>query len=439
MNDKISLSVSQSEFLSKIIAIPSVGGLPEEGAPYGVEPRRVLQTFLDEAEEKGFRTGIEGERVGWAEFGEGEDLIGIICHLDVVPVGDGWDSDPFTLTIRTDETGQEALYARGIVDDKGPACAAFFAMVELAEENRIPQNYRVRLILGTDEERGCSCIQYYAKHAEIPAFSITPDSIFPVIYCEKGIIQLKVFGKNTHNLKACGGSAVNIVPASALCDINGKTITAKGKAAHASKPYLGENAIELLVKKMEEQGVDISDYPVIKFVRDFDVSNYTGCTISGDYGDLTYNIGMLKAGEKGCELWMDFRIPYDANQESFIDKLTKKASEYGLETDVTINMPPLLKDKESPEVRMLSEIWKRHIDKFTEFKNEYLNMHTEPRTVGVGTYARHIPNTIAFGIQAPWKTDQCHQANEHVATADYLQWIQIIREYILEVGRYIVR
>ena len=439
MNDKISLSVSQREFLSKIIAIPSVGGLPEEGAPYGVEPRRVLQTFLDEAEEKGFRTGIEGERVGWAEFGEGEDLIGIICHLDVVPVGDGWDSDPFTLTIRTDETGQEALYARGIVDDKGPACAAFFAMVELAEENRIPKNYRVRLILGTDEERGCSCIQYYAKHAEIPAFSITPDSIFPVIYCEKGIIQLKVFGKNTHNLKACGGSAVNIVPASASCDINGKTITAKGKAAHASKPYLGANAIELLVQKMEEQGVDISDYPVIKFVRDFDVANYTGCTISGDYGDLTYNIGMLKAGEKGCELWMDFRIPYDANQESFIDKLTKKASEYGLETDVTINMPPLLKDKESPEVRMLSEIWKRHIDKFTEFKKEYLNMHTEPRTVGVGTYARHIPNTIAFGIQAPWKTDQCHQANEHVATADYLQWIQIIREYILEVGRYIVR
>ena len=89
MNDRISLSVYQSEFLSKIIAIPSVGGLPEEGAPYGREPRRVLQTFLDEAREKGFRTGIEGDRVGWAEFGEGEGLIGIICHLDVVPVGNG--------------------------------------------------------------------------------------------------------------------------------------------------------------------------------------------------------------------------------------------------------------------------------------------------------------------------------------------------------------
>ena len=430
MNERVIIPAYQRAFLSRIISIPSVGGYPEEGAPYGVEPRRVLQVFLDEARENGFRTGIEGERVGWIEFGEGEKLIGIICHLDVVPVGNGWDSDPFTLTIRADEFGQESLYARGIVDDKGPACASFFAMLELKEENRIPLNYRVRLILGTDEERGCSCIQYYAKHAEIPNFSITPDSIFPVIYCEKGIVQLKLSGENPHNLKASGGSAVNIVPASASCDVNGKTITAEGKAAHASKPHLGVNAIELLAQKMEKQGVNLSDYPIMKFVRDFDAEGFNGCKASGDYGDLTYNIGLLNTTEDDCELWVDLRIPYDIEQDFFIEKLTKKASEYGLETKVTINMPPLLKDKNSPEVNMLTDIWKRHIDKFAGFKEEYRDIHTAPKTVGVGTYARHIPNTIAFGIQAPWQTDQCHQANEHVSVTDYLHWIQIMKEFM---------
>ena len=430
MSDMAFLFAYQREFLSRIISIPSVGGFPEEGAPYGAEPRRVLQVFLDEAKENGFRTGIEGDRAGWIEFGEGEKLIGIICHLDVVPVGKGWSTDPFTLTIKADETGKESLYARGIVDDKGPACASFFAMMELKEENRIPQDYRVRLILGTGEERGCSCIQYYAKHAEIPDFSITPDSIFPVIYCEKGIVQLKLSGENLHNLKACGGSAVNIVPASASWDIDGKTITAEGRAAHASKPHLGVNAIELLAQKMEQQGVNLSDYPIMKFVRDFDAEGFTGCTASGVYGDLTYNIGLLNTTEDGCDLWVDFRIPYDIDQEAFIDRISKKAHQYGLETVVTINMPPLLKDKESPEVRVLSEIWKRHIDKFTGFKEEYRDIHTEPKTVGVGTYARHIPNTIAFGIQAPWQTDQCHQANEHVSVADYLQWIQIMKEFM---------
>ncbi len=435
MSDSISLSAYQREFISKIIAIPSVGGLPEEGAPYGREARRVLQSFLDEAGEKGFRTGIEGERVGWIEFGKGEPLIGVICHLDVVPVGDGWDSDPFTLTIAAGESGQETLYARGIVDDKGPACAAFFAMLELAEEGRIPQDYRVRLILGTDEERGCSCIQYYAKHGEVPMFSITPDSIFPVIFCEKGIMQLRISGENRNGLKAHGGSAVNIVPASASCDLDDRSITAEGIAAHASKPYLGVNSIELLAKIMEEQGINLRDYPVMQFVRDFDVESFTGCIASGNYGDLTYNIGMLNAEEKSSELCIDFRIPYDAWQESFIEKFSSKASEYGLETEVTINMPPLLKDKDSPEVCVLKEIWKRHIDKFTGFKEEYRDMHTEPKAVGVGTYARHIPNTIAFGVQAPWQADQCHQANEHVTVADYLQCIQIIKEYIVEVRR----
>lgn len=429
-----SLSKYQRDFLSSIISVASVGGHPEEGAPYGAAPRRVLQIFLDEARKKGFRTGIEGEKVGWVEFGEGKSLLGIICHLDVVPAGDGWDFDPFTLNLKADETGQEALYARGIVDDKGPACAAFFAMLELSGESRIPKDYRVRLILGTDEERGCSCIQYYAKHAEIPVFSITPDSIFPAIYCEKGILQVKLSGENRHNLRACGGSAVNIVPASASCDIDGKTITAKGKAAHASNPELGVNAIELLAKTMEERGIDLGDYPVMKFVRNFDVVGFTGCNASGDYGDLTYNIGLLNAGEKNCELWIDFRIPYDVRQEVFIDKLSNKISEYGLETTVTINMPPLLKDKDSQAIRMLTEIWKKHIDKFIGFKEEYRDIHIEPKAVGVGTYARHIPNTIAFGIQAPWQTDQCHQANEHVAVSDYLQWIQIIKEYIIQGG-----
>lgn len=100
-----SLSPYQKEFLSRIIEVPSQGGFPEEGAPYGKAAREVLDVFLDEARSKGFRTGTVGDRAGWVEFGEGDKLLGIICHLDVVPAGEGWDSDPFTLSFRKDETG----------------------------------------------------------------------------------------------------------------------------------------------------------------------------------------------------------------------------------------------------------------------------------------------------------------------------------------------
>ena len=426
------LTKYQKDFLETILSIPSVGGNAEDGAPYGRKPREVLDTFLSEAAKNGFKTGMVGDRAGWVEFGKGEKLIGIICHLDVVPVSEGWDSDPFTLTFRTDEELGEMMYARGIVDDKGPACASFFAMKELLGNGMVPENHRVRLILGTDEERTCSCIQYYAAHGEIPDFAITPDSVFPVIHSEKGILQIKLHGKNKNNLVAHGGSAINIVPNHAYSITDGKRINVVGKAAHASKPELGINAITLLAETMEREGVNLSDFPVMKFIKDFNPDDITGVHGGNDYGELTYNPGILNIDKDVCELRIDFRIPASMDCDRMISKIKEKAATYDLTSEVTLNLAPLSVDKNSEEVRKLTAIWERHIDKFTGFNEEYRQLHLKPKAVGVGTYARHIPNTIAFGIQAPWHTDQCHQANEHVAVSDFLQWIAIIKEFITE-------
>ena len=101
------LTAFQKNFLEKIISVPSVGGKPEENAPYGKKAREVLDTFLEEAGKQGFRTGTVGDRAGWVEFGTGKKLIGIICHLDVVPVSEGWNSNPFALTIVKEETDGE--------------------------------------------------------------------------------------------------------------------------------------------------------------------------------------------------------------------------------------------------------------------------------------------------------------------------------------------
>ena len=422
----------QKEFLEKIISIPSVGGIQEEGAPYGRQPKEVLDVFLAEAERNGFNTGIVGDRVGWVEFGAGDRLIGIICHLDVVPVSDGWNSDPFTLTNAVDDMGVEAMYARGIVDDKGPACASYFAMKELFDSDFNPDGCRVRLILGTDEERTCSCIQYYAEHGEIPDFAITPDAVFPVIYSEKRIVHLRVHGENKNNLKAQGGSAVNIVPNSAYCIIDEQKYEQKGRAFHASKPENGINAITLLAEKVEGDGINVDDYPILKYIRDFDKADYITSLNERELNNITFNIGTLTASNKECEVEIDCRMPASVDCNAFINCIKEKASLYDLSTDVTLNLAPLTKDKDSPEVKKLSAIWERHIDKFVGYKEEYRNIHLEPKAVGVGTYARHIPNTIAFGIQAPWQIDQCHQANEHVAVSDFIEWIEIIKEYIIE-------
>ena len=117
--DNSSLSENEFSFLKKLISIESTGSSPVEDAdygtlPYGTKPFSALKFFLDDARSCGMRTGIIDNRVGWCEAGpENADLIGIVCHLDVVPSGDGWNTNPFELTLK-----DGILYGRGIVDDK---------------------------------------------------------------------------------------------------------------------------------------------------------------------------------------------------------------------------------------------------------------------------------------------------------------------------------
>ena len=148
----MTLSQDEYKFLESLIGIESTGAseIKEPGLgtlPYGSAPFSALEFFLDDASASGMRTGVIENRVGWCEFGpENADMIGIVCHLDVVPAGDGWATDPFELTLK-----DGILYGRGIVDDKGPAAASYFAMKRLMASG-YEFKKRIRLILGTDEE-----------------------------------------------------------------------------------------------------------------------------------------------------------------------------------------------------------------------------------------------------------------------------------------------
>lgn len=425
----MSLDAFEMKFLTDLIAIRSVGADPEGDLPYGKAAFSALEFFLNTAKDTGMRTGIIDNRVGYVEIGpeDTDKLVGIVCHLDVVPEGTGWNTDPFTLTL----TDDGYLCGRGITDDKGPAAASFFAMRRLLKSGE-PLKTRIRLILGTDEERTCSCVECYAEKGEIPAFAITPDAEFPVIYAEKGILNVKVFTDEPSKITAFAGNATNMVPASAEAVISGIRHEASGVPSHASRPELGVNAIFELVRSLGENELEQS--PVLSYIRsklaDRAASEYTGCAITDDSGEITGNPSVLRAGSDGESITIDIRYPVTASKEDILAHFAEEASGYGLKVTETNHMAPLYKEKDTPEIKMLTSVWSKYMDRYDGFKSEYAGMFTEPLAIGGGTYARHMPNTIAFGMQAPWQQDQCHQANERRKLTDFETDIDILEEAI---------
>ena len=181
MNWLTELEKYQDEFiqdLKGLIAIPSVrdDSKKAEGAPFGAGCRKALDYMLELGRREGFEVKDYDGYAGVISYGDGEESVGVLAHLDVVPVGVGWSKDPFAAEII-----DGYMFGRGTLDDKGPAMSGFYAL-KMLKDKGIKLNRKVMLILGCDEESGMECMEYYTKHGEIPTLGFTPDADFPVTY-----------------------------------------------------------------------------------------------------------------------------------------------------------------------------------------------------------------------------------------------------------------
>ena len=264
--------------LGRLVAIDSQLGTPSEGKPFGEGPAKALEEGLKIAEELGFKTVNLDNYCGYAEMGEGDEIVGIAGHLDIVPVGGDWTYDPFRLTREDDH-----VYGRGTTDDKGPILEALYAM-KLLRDHGVKLNKRVRLIMGCNEETGSRCMDHYNQVAEELSCGFTPDASFPCIHGEKGQLAMIACSKNTRIISMNGGFVSN-----AMCDTcttvvpdedglkeklesalsrtklqeykvteeNGElTIYAKGIPAHASTPHLGVNAAGVTFECLAKAGFE---------------------------------------------------------------------------------------------------------------------------------------------------------------------------------------
>ncbi len=435
--------------IARIISIQSVYSSPKEGMPFGEETAHALNEALKIAEELGFETKNLDNYAGYAQIGEGEKLIGIVGHLDVVPSGEGWDSDPFKLTEK-----DGVLYARGITDDKGPIMTAMYA-AKIVKDMGIKLNKRIRIVFGTNEESGFACIKHYKQVEEDFDCGFTPDANFPLVFGEKGNYTACFSGKinsekdKTSIVSIEGGDAKNAVcrkctvkmkssldineikdgsekyarENSLKCEFNTDgciiTLTFIGKAAHASLPELGINAASHMMaylKMLMPNSPFITGYNNV--ISTQSNGQLAGVSYSDEYGPLTLNIGTITSDEYTAGATIDIRYPVTTSDFTpYAKKLVEVFLKNNLQIDGYTIGKPLFFDPNSKLVRTLC-------DAYTSVTKDTVN---KPITIGGGTYAKAFDNIVAFGPEYPEYEHDIHTANEKMPT-EYL--INALRVYV---------
>lgn len=447
--------------VKSIIKIKTVKEEAEEDAPFGKNLKYGLEKTLELAEKLGFRTKNLDNYVGYAEIGEGEDYIAILGHIDVVPEGDisKWSVDPYSGEIR-----DNMLIARGAIDNKGPIISSLYSLKAILEEK--PNfNKRVRVIFGTNEESGDEDMKYYLAHEKAPKYAFTPDGRFPVIFSEKGIYTFsfreKINWNETDVIEIEAGTRSNVVPEraklvlkSSLSERIGNglervkklskcnfevsedeekiVVIINGKAAHASSPERGINSILGMYLFLNEV---LSEEDSLKNFSRF-MATYIQETTDGkllgieskneETGDLTISAGITKRIDDFISVKFNIRYPVSTTESILDTVLNKKAQENNIIFFKENHNPPLYFPKDSILVKTLQDIYR-----------EITGREDEPAALGGGTYAKLMPNTVAFGPNYREFKGNPHSFDECMDLDMLKIGIEIYAKAILKLSEYI--
>lgn len=407
--------------IKEIVSIPSYSSAPTERAPYGEGVYQVLHYAIDLAKSMGFKTYVDSEnRYGYVEYGQGEEIFAILGHLDVVPPGniEEWNVHPFKPEIIND-----IMYGRGVLDDKGPTIINLFALKYLKDHNYQPAR-RIRLIFGLTEETTWNSIETYMKKEGTPDFGYTPDGLFPLTYAEKGIIDLDIVGIGDSTIKVTAGDAYNVTCAVATVenvDLESFTsiaeknhyrferqdnkVTIYGKPAHGSRPSEGINAGLRTLLVLNELNIK---HPLIDFVtnvlkEDTALTKYFG-QYDDESGSFTINVGIVSINEQESSLGCNVRFPVHTKKEVILAELQKLLAPYNLAIRIQHYDKPLYMPLDSPIVSELMSIYQKVTN----------DSKSKPIAIGGGTYARSMPNCVAFGAIFDESTSTEHTYNESV-------------------------
>lgn len=435
------------EDLARLVAVPSVRGEAEEGMPFGREPARALDMILGMAEGMGLAAKNADNYAGHAEYGAGDEVAAVAAHVDVVPAGEGWDTDPFTMTRRG-----SLYFGRGVADDKGAAVVALYCLKAL-KDAEVQAKRRLRVIFGAGEETGMEDLEHYFAQEPLPVMGFTPDAEYGICNREKGLLRLRIDSDSENGAvrEFSAGVAFNAVPdsAEAVLDCSGETaaalreaaktaqgsfafetvlggvrIRSKGKASHAMQPQEGFNAAAALIRLLSSVLAPGALGGFFGFLDKsigflYDGSGVGVACADAESGPLTLNLGLVHSKDGGAQAGIDIRYPVTREGGPIFEEIRRRAEEAGLSAELLADTAPLYLPGDSRLIRLLQDSYKA-----------VTGGEPELYSTGGGTYARSMKGSaVAFGPFFPDEPDRrLHNSNENIDIDRFLLHAQICLE-----------
>lgn len=447
----------------ELIKIKSVEGEAKDGMPFGEGPNEALEYVLNLSKDLGFEVENFDGYAGHADLGDGEETIGILVHLDVVPEGEGWTYPPYGAEIHDDK-----IYGRGTIDDKGPTIAALYAMKAI-KDSEITLNKKIRIIFGTNEESGWGGVKYYFNKVDAPEMAFTPDAEFPVIHGEKGITVFKLkkeFDSSNEGdiiVKSIkGGNRPNMVPDTCIAtlEVNGEKascikceykkfieetgydivleekenqviVKSNGVSAHGSLPQSGKNAISQLMSfLLKLKGIKGEIFQFIDTYNKHIGMEYNGqsigCGLEDDVsGKLIFNVGVINMDESQIEVVVNIRYPIKHTAEEVYEGIKKELEGTDIQVIEGEHMKPIYVPKDHALVEKLMKVYREVTG----------DEESTPITIGGGTYARAMDNAVAFGPLFPGEEELAHQKDEYISIESLIKNAKIYAKALYELAK----
>ena len=444
----------------EVIRIKSIESEPKPGMPFGEGVAKTLECALNTAKDLGFHTVNLDGYVGYAEYGQGEDYVLALGHLDVVPEGEGWIYPPYAAEIHDGK-----MYGRGTTDDKGPIMATLYGLKAI-KDAKLPVSKRIRVLFGTNEETGSNELDYYLEREKAPVAGFTPDAEYPIINGEKGITTFNIVkdfkNKNqseNHIKYVKGGQVSNIVPdyceagivakdakniinaLDAFAKTNDYKLSAEvkdgivviksvGEAAHGSTPELGVNAIMQLFAFLGTIDFGTNDMSkLIEFLNkniglETHGESFGVCLEDETSGKMSFNVGVVNMDENSITITLNLRYPVTNKLEDMMNPFNSKIEGTGIKVEKFEHKAPLYFSPDSPIIKALQKV-------YTEQTGEEAKL----LSIGGGTYAKEMPNTVAFGPMFAGEPDTIHKKNEYITIDNLIKNAKIYAHALYELAK----